>query len=569
MAEKRFSSASYIDIPAENYYTTADDPNKLGFTQRGGLYKDGKGFTGYAPVISEGKFSGKQKLYINGIAAQGLINDKFYLGGDEQTKEQIEKLPVQTILPVAGELAALGLRAPTGRGGVEGTEAFVRDAAAETKFYADFRKVMARTSKQAKPAPANAATTGGFGGPGGIAGFVKGSKEYYDYWANASDEAIFRLTGGVNKEGRPASAFGINDVLPPGESKYVDAEYTVVKQGGGGGGTPFGSVFGAGGTGDTGDTEYTGKTYQAPDGRIFNNLTSYNAYIAKTAAEEKTRKGQSAYDLLFSEFDRYGMGSLVEGVKGFIVEGLSEDELTLRLRDTDAYKKRFAANQARIKNGLRALSEAEYILEEDKYQDVMRRYGLPESYYTRGDMGRQEGFEKLIAGDVSPVELEDRIQTAQNRVVKANPEVSRALREFYPEITGGDILAYALDPAKAIENIKRKVTSAEIGAGAMQAGLTTGVARAEELQRYGVTKETAQQGFGTIASGLERGRQLSNIYQQPEYTQQVAETEVFALPDAEKSRRQRRKLGQLETATFSGTTGMTGGALDRERAGQY
>jgi hypothetical protein len=563
---KKFSSASYIDIPAENYYTTADDPNKLGFTQRGGLYKDGKGFTGYAPVISEGKFSGKQKLYINGIAAQGLINDKFYLGGDEQTKEQIEKLPVQTILPVAGELAALGLRAPTGRGGVEGTEAFVRDAAAETKFYADFRKVMARTSKQAKPAPANAATTGGFGGPGGIAGFVKGSKEYYDYWANASDEAIFRLTGGVNKEGRPASAFGINDVLPPGESKYVDAEYTVVKQGGGGGGTPFGSVFGAGGTGDT---EYTGQTYQAPDGRIFNNLTSYNAYIAQTAAEEKRRTGQSAYDLLFLEFDRYGMGSLVEGVKDFIVEGLSKDEFTLRLRQTDAYQKRFAANQARIKNGLRALSEAEYLLEEDKYQDVMRRYGLPESYYTRGDMGRQEGFEKLIAGDVSPVELEDRIQTAQNRVVKANPEVSRALREFYPEITGGDILAYALDPAKAIENIKRKVTSAEIGAGAMQAGLTTGVARAEELQRYGVTKETAQQGFGTIASGLERGRQLSNIYQQPTYTQEVAETEVFALPDAEKSRRQRRKLGQLETATFSGSTGMTGGALDRERAGQY
>ena len=199
----------------------------------------------------------------------------------------------------------------------------------------------------------------------------------------------------------------------------------------------------------------------------------------------------------------------------------------------------------------------------------MRRYGLPESYYTRGDMGRQEGFEKFIGGDVSPVELEDRIQTAQNRVVNANPEVSKALREFYPEITGGDILAYALDPAQAITNIKRKVGAAEIGAGAMQAGLKTGLARAEELQRYGVTKEAAQQGFGTIASGLERGRQLSSIYQQPTYTQEVAETEVFALPDAEKARRQRRRLGQLETATFSGTTGITGGALDRERAGQY
>jgi hypothetical protein len=201
----------------------------------------------------------------------------------------------------------------------------------------------------------------------------------------------------------------------------------------------------------------------------------------------------------------------------------------------------------------------------------MRRYGLPESYYTRGEMGRQEGFEKFIGGDVSSVELEDRIQTAQRRVLNADPQVKDALTQFYgSEISNGDILAYVLDPGKAIENIKRKVTAAEIGGGAMRAGLervTRG--RAEELGQYGVTKETAQQGFGTIASGLERGRQLSKIYNQPDYTQAVAETEVFALPDADKARRQRRKLGQLETATFGGTSGATGGALSRERAGQY
>jgi hypothetical protein len=335
-----------------------------------------------------------------------------------------------------------------------------------------------------------------------------------------------------------------------------------------GGGTTGGGTTGGGTTGG-GTGGSTGKTYTAPDGRIFTDLAAYNAYIAQTAAEEKRRKGQSAYDLLFAEFDRYGMGGLLNDVKKFIQDGLSKDELTLKLRATPAYEKRFAANAQRINKGFRAISEAEYIGLEDQYQNVMRQYGLPESYYTRGDMGRQEGFEKFIAGDVSAVELEDRIQTAQNRVINANPEVSKALREFYPDITGGDILAYALDPDKAITNIKRKVQAAEIGAGAMQAGLQTGLARAEELQRYGVTKETAQQGFGTIASGLERGRQLSNIYQQPTYTQEVAETEVFALPDAEKARRQRRRLGQLETATFSGSTGITGGALDRERAGQY
>jgi hypothetical protein len=291
---------------------------------------------------------------------------------------------------------------------------------------------------------------------------------------------------------------------------------------------------------------------------------------AAAEAAKKLQAGQSAYTLLFEQFSQYGLGGLVEPLKNLITEGLSPAEFTLRLRDTDAYKKRFAANQARINKGLRALSEAEYIGLEDQYQNIMSRYGLPATYYTRGDMGRQEGFEKFIGGDVSPVELEDRIQLAQNRILNAAPQIKSALTEYYgDEISNGDILAYALDPEKALENIKRKVTAAEIGGGAMRAGLGVGKMRAEELQRYGVTGETAQQGFGTIASGLERGRQLSNIYQQPTYTQEVAETEVFALPDAEKARRQRRKLGQLETATFSGSTGITGGALNRERAGQY
>jgi hypothetical protein len=173
------------------------------------------------------------------------------------------------------------------------------------------------------------------------------------------------------------------------------------------------------------------------------------------AAEDKRLAGKSAYDLLFEQFSRYGLGGLIEPLKGFITEGLSPAEFTLRLRETDAYKKRFAANAQRIAKGLAALSEAEYIGLEDQYQSIMRNYGLPESYYARGDMGRQEGFERFIAGDVSAAELEDRIVTAQNRVINAAPQVADALRQFYPDITNGDILAYALDPDKALSNIKR------------------------------------------------------------------------------------------------------------------
>ena len=324
------------------------------------------------------------------------------------------------------------------------------------------------------------------------------------------------------------------------------------------------------GSTNTGSTTKT--TYTAPDGKIFTDLGAYNAYIAQTAAEDKRRKGQSAYDILFGEFDRYGMGALLNDVKSFIVDGLSRDELLLKLRATPAYEKRFAANKDRIKRGLRALSEAEYIQLEDQYQNVMRNYGLPASYYTRGDMGVQQGFEKFIAGDVSAAELEDRIQTAQNRVINAAPEVSKALREFYPDITNGDILAYALDPDQALTNIKRKVGAAEIGAGALQAGLATGLSRAEELQRFGVTSEQARQGYQSIAEFLPSATKLGDIYRKSgmgPYNQAVAEQEVFGITGAADAASKRKKLAQLETAQFSGTTGAAGGALGRERAGQF
>jgi hypothetical protein len=290
---------------------------------------------------------------------------------------------------------------------------------------------------------------------------------------------------------------------------------------------------------------------------------------AITKSDEKRAQGQSAFDLLSSEFGAFGMGGLVEPLRQFIEDGISKDEFVLRLRGTDAYKKRFAANAQRTAKGLRALSEAEYIQNEDAYQDVMRRYGLPESYYARGDMGRQEGFEKFLAGDVSAIELEDRIQTAQNRVVNSNPEVSKALKEFYPGISNGDILAYVLDPTNAIENIKRKVTAAEIGGAAIQTGLKTGVSRAEELAAAGITKQTAQQGYGTIGGGLQRGSQLASIYGEDPYTQTTAEQEVFNLQGAQESRAKRQKITGLEKATFGGQSGISSGALSRDRAGAY
>jgi hypothetical protein len=350
-------------------------------------------------------------------------------------------------------------------------------------------------------------------------------------------------------------------ILVPGASPTAD--YT--------GGT--GDTGGTGGTGDTGGVStLTGgatvvSTYTDPTTGDVTAVMSDGTtkVLAKSGAQEAEKK--SAYTLLYQQFNDLGLAALVPELETLIKEGVSPAEFTLRLRASKAYEDRFAANKIRISKGLRALSEAEYIGKEDAYQEIMRQYGLPESYYARGAMGRQVGFEQLIANDISDTELEDRISTAQKRVMNANPEVAQALKTFYPGISQGDILAYTLDPSKAIEDIKRKVTAAEIGGAAVRAGLGTSVADAEFLQRYGVTKEQADQGYQAAAQILPRASQLADIYKQGPYTQATAEQEIFNLPGQVEAQRQRKKLTELETSAFSGRAGM--GALARERAGSF
>jgi len=293
-----------------------------------------------------------------------------------------------------------------------------------------------------------------------------------------------------------------------------------------------------------------------------------NQQAAKLAADQAKEKSVSAYDTLLTEFTKYGLGTLVSDVKDLLIE-TPPSQMSRVLENTKAYQQRFSANADRIAKGLTALSPAAYIGLEDQYQKIMRNYGLPASYYAKDSMGTQSGFNQLLANDVSSAELEDRVMTAQNRVINAAPEVTTALKQFYPDITNSDILAYTLDPTKALSEIKRKVTAAEIGGAAIGAGLGTSATRAEELARYGVTAESAKTNYNAIGGGLQRGSQLASIYGQDPYTQTTAEQELFNLPGQVQAKEKRKKIIGMEKATFSGQTGITSGALARDRAGSY
>jgi hypothetical protein len=287
---------------------------------------------------------------------------------------------------------------------------------------------------------------------------------------------------------------------------------------------------------------------------------------AEALSAERLAKKISAVDILRRTMAANGLESLADAAYDAIMNEESDSGRLLALRSSPAYQKRFAANAQRTKNGFAAIDEATYLGLEDSYQQIAQNYGLPEKYYKRGELGVQQYFADAIAKNIDPLTFKERVVEGQ-KVLNANKTTLDAAKQFYPTLTDGDFLDYVLNPENAVEDIKRKVTAAEIGGAALQSGLTTNLARAEELQKMGVDKEAATAGYSTIGAGLQRGSELASIYGEDPYTQATAESEIFKLSGAQEARKQRQKITGLEKATFGGKSGLTSGALARDRAG--
>ena len=287
---------------------------------------------------------------------------------------------------------------------------------------------------------------------------------------------------------------------------------------------------------------------------------------AKATAAERLAGRTSAYDILKAKFKEFGLESLVTDAQNAILNSDSDAERTLALRGSKGYQTRFAANAKRIANGFAAIDEGTYLALEDRYQQIVQNYGMPEKYYKRGELGVQQYFEEAISKNIDPVTFEERIVEGQ-KVLNANKATLDAAKQFYPTLTDGDFLEYVVNPKNALIDIKRKVAAAEIGGAALQSGLPADLARAEELQKMGIDKAAATEGYSAIGAGLQRGSELASIYGQSPYTQAAAESEVFKLTGAQEAQKQRQKVTGLEKATFGAKSGLTGGALARDRAG--
>ena len=240
---------------------------------------------------------------------------------------------------------------------------------------------------------------------------------------------------------------------------------------------------------------------------------------------------------------------------------MGPEQLKLDMRELPVYKARFAGNTKRVSAGLNALSEANYLTQENDYSEIFKMYGV-------GNLSSRAQFASLIGNDISVTETTKRIDTAVKRVKNANPAVLNTLKTLYPAITDTDIVAYFLKPDEMLPELERKTTVAEIGSTASQYGMKeTGLAnltRFEDLQKYGVTLASAREGYATIAEDLPGATKLGNVYGETGITYGQTEAEAEQFKASAEAKRKKEKLIETEKSSFKGSAGLNTGGLSTQ-----
>lgn len=259
------------------------------------------------------------------------------------------------------------------------------------------------------------------------------------------------------------------------------------------------------------------------------NTTSYN----------------DAYELLKQKLAEWGIDDLDSATMDILVQGYSPDVAALALADTPQYKERFKANDDRLRKGLPVLSPGDYVGLERSYISTLREYGLPTGFYDD-----REDFQKWIAADVSPAEMNNRAQTARQAYVDASAEVKEQWQNLYG-LTPGDAVASFLDQDKALNLIQKRAQATTVAAEAERAfkgQYQLSTERAEQLVEGGVDAGKAQQGFQSVASRLPRDQFLGRLAGE-DFTRDEAVDETLLNNTSAKA--ERDKIYDAEKGRFS------------------
>jgi hypothetical protein len=255
---------------------------------------------------------------------------------------------------------------------------------------------------------------------------------------------------------------------------------------------------------------------------------------------------RDAYSALRALFNSYGLGSLANNIYEYAKQGYGADTISLMLQDTKEYKERFAANEARRKKGLPVLSPAEYLAAESSYRQILSSAGLPKGFYDN-----PADFTNWLAGDVSPTEIQSRVDLAVQATTQANPEYKKALKAMYG-VNETELTAYFLDKDRAVPLLERRAAAAQIGAAALRRGFQADRTAFENYATMGISADQAEEGFALIGETYKPMQAIAERFGLT-WTQRTAEQEVFIGGNAASSTGKR--LRSQERALFGSRAG--------------
>lgn len=292
------------------------------------------------------------------------------------------------------------------------------------------------------------------------------------------------------------------------------------------------------------------KTVAAMRGR---RAPAQNKLYEVTGQYEKLLAGaeRDAFSAVSSLFRSYGLETLAGKIFEYVKNGYSADTISILLQDTKEYKERFIGNEARRKAGLPVLSPAEYLSVESSYQQIMRAAGMPQGFWDSN-----KDFADLIGKNVSPTELQNRVDLATQANTLASDYVKKALKQI--GLSDSEMVSYWLDEDRSLPTIQKAMATAQIGAEALRQGLSFDTGYAQGLAQAGITADQARQGYSAIAQEIQSLSALGSIYGE-QWDQRESERAMFE--GAAGALQKKKRLASQERAQFGGAAGAARGGL--------
>ena len=286
---------------------------------------------------------------------------------------------------------------------------------------------------------------------------------------------------------------------------------------------------------------------------------TFKEYFDAQAAQESTAQGPSTFDqmkglypwlddrlvrIYLDKFAESGSERLaiaemrVDPIMDTIYPGIRRDDGTLRM------------------------TEQEYVFAIDSMKASLRKFNLNPNEFV-------DDMSSAIAGDVSPMEFDERLEMGYEAVVNNIPEIKQAyLANFGVDLPNESIFAMFVSPTVSKNILEGNIRASQVLGEAESAGITgITTSAASNLVSQGLTQESARKGFlsasqsltGIQAAARSQGRENITAVDYVEATQLGSAEDVEAL---NRIMAQQKSGSAVRTGAKKTQTGETTGLIE-------